>query len=116
VEDLPAVAQKEIAAKNGEAVEIGIEAQKKKIGFFERLTSVGRSSTASRPRITREQEPPMQVEPEVRAEVPELKATGTDGPQIAPIERKAPKATPSVESADDQEELEIPAFLRRQVN
>ncbi len=116
VEDLPAVAQKEIAAKNGEAAEVGIEAQKKKIGFFERLTSVGRSSTASRPRITREQEPPMEVEPEARAEVPELKATGTDGPQIAPIQTKAPKAAAPIGSVDDQEELEIPAFLRRQVN
>ena len=116
VEDLPAVAQKEIAAKNGEAAEVGIEAQKKKIGFFERLTSVGRSSTASRPRITREQEPPMEVEPEARAEVPELKATGTDGPQIAPIEHKAPKVAAPVSPVDDQEELEIPAFLRRQMN
>ena len=116
VEDLPVVAQKEIAAKNGEAVETGIEAQKKKIGFFERLTSVGRSSTASRPRITRKEEPPMQVEPEAETEVAELKATGTDGPQIAPIEPKAPKAAPPVEAMEDQEELEIPAFLRRQVN
>jgi len=119
VEDLPVVAQKEIAAKNGEAPELGIEAQKKKIGFFERLTSVGRSSTASRPRITRKEEPPMEVEPEVEAELPELKATGTDGPQIAAIEPKtpkAPKAAPPPQPVEDQEELEIPAFLRRQVN
>jgi cell division protein FtsZ len=119
VEDLPVVAQKEIAAKNGEAPELGIEAQKKKIGFFERLTSVGRSSTASRPRITRKEEPPMEVEPEVEAELPELKATGTDGPKIAAIEpkkSKAPKTAPPPEPVEDQEELEIPAFLRRQVN
>ena len=116
VEDLPAVAQKEIAAKNGEASEQGIAAQKKKIGFFERLTGLGSSNSASRPRITREQEPPMEVAQKAEAELPELKATGTDGPQLPMIERKAHKQLVNANGEDDQEELEIPAFLRRQVN
>src|SRR5262245_45266961 len=42
MEDLPAVAQSEIKAKSGEVPVIGLAAQKKKVGFLERLANVGR--------------------------------------------------------------------------
>ena len=42
MEDLPVVAQNEIKAKSGEAPVIGLAAQKKRVGFLERLANVGR--------------------------------------------------------------------------
>ncbi len=43
MEELPVVAQNEIKAQAGQAPVVGLAAQKKKVGFLERLANVGRS-------------------------------------------------------------------------
>ena len=94
IEDLPDIARNQLKAKAGDDDEVGLRAQKKKIGFFERLTGVGRAEMP-------------------RAMPVEIKATGTDGPQPAPNAALKAKAAPRATSSDDGEDIEIPAFLRR---
>jgi cell division protein FtsZ len=139
MEELPLVAQKEIKAKSGEAPAIGLEAQKKKVGFLERLANVGRSFAES-------EELPAKREPEFDrpwGELPQAKTAErpqADGQATAPqglrIERPrsdkpivagpklvevktASAAAEELETADESfldEDLEIPAFLRRRAN
>ncbi|MGI9387511.1 MAG: hypothetical protein ACR2OX_08775 [Methyloligellaceae bacterium] len=48
LKDLPPIARKEVEARRtGEHLDNGVAAQKKKVGFFERLAGVGRVSNAS---------------------------------------------------------------------
>ena len=114
IEQLPAVAQKELKAKAEGAAEVGLAAQKKKIGFFERLAGIGRAEMPQDVEISREQEPPMEQASKPETAVEEIKATGTDGP-IAPSQPSAaPQPAPAQPAGQEAEDLEIPAFLRRQ--
>jgi cell division protein FtsZ len=143
VEELPVVAQNEIKAHAGQAPVVGLAAQKKKVGFLERLANVARH------RKEPDAEMPTKREPEFggnfaahQAEAPKMQAARPEppSPSVAPkglrIERprgeKGPAALPkrvevkpralavemaeaSVESPAD-DDLEIPAFLRRRAN
>ena len=114
IEELPAVAQKELKAKTEGGAEVGLAAQKKKIGFFERLAGIGRAEMPQDVEISRDQEPPMERARKPEAVAEEVKATGTDGPHAAPRQASAVHAAPSQSSPEEAEDLEIPAFLRRQ--
>ncbi|HKA99336.1 MAG TPA: cell division protein FtsZ [Methyloceanibacter sp.] len=136
IEDLPAVARSEIKAKSGEVPVIGLAAQKKKVGFLERLANVGRLRKE-------EVETPAKREPEFerpwgelpqQAERPKPEAEAT--PRGIRIERprgekvvaalpklvevqNAPEADEREEAPDESlvnDDLEIPAFLRRRAN
>jgi len=132
VEELPMVAQKAIKAQAGrEAPAEGLAAQKRKVGFLERLANVGRG------RKDEDAEMPSKVEPEFgqRRSAPEMPRAEIPAPKSVRIERPrevavtpAPKrldaqprlakaemnAAPAESFADD--DLEIPAFLRRRAN
>jgi cell division protein FtsZ len=136
MEDLPAVAQSEIKAKSGEVPVIGLAAQKKKVGFLERLANVGRLRKE-------EVETPAQREPEFErpwGELPQQAERPKPEAEAAPrgirIERprgekvvaalpklvevqNAPEADEREEAPDESlvnDDLEIPAFLRRRAN
>ena len=132
VEELPMVAQKAIKAHSGEAPEVGLAEQKRKVGFLERLASVGRG------RKSEDAEMPSKLEPEFgqrrpTPEAPRQEAAATRGVRIdrprevvaAPppkqhtaqplVARTAAMAAAPAESFDD-DDLEIPAFLRRRAN
>jgi cell division protein FtsZ len=139
VEELPLVAQKEIKAKTGQAPAIGLEAQKKKVGFFERLANVGKSFAES-------EEVPAKREPEFDRPWGELPKGRTAEPPQADDEQDEPRglridrprtdkplvvkprlvevktasaAGDDAEMADESlvdDDLEIPAFLRRRAN
>jgi len=132
VEELPLVAQKAIKAQaGGEAPAVGLAAQKRKVGFLERLANVGRG------RKDEDAEMSSKVEPEFgqRRLAPEMPRAETPAPKSVRIERPrevavtpAPKrheaqprlakvemnAAPAESFAGD--DLEIPAFLRRRAN
>ena len=132
VEELPMVAQKAIKAQaGGEAPAVGLAAQKRKVGFLERLANVGRG------RKDEDAEMPSKVEPEFgqRRMTPETPRVETAAPRNVRIDRPreavaaaAPRrveaqprlanaemhAGPAESLADD--DLEIPAFLRRRAN
>jgi cell division protein FtsZ len=136
MEELPVVAQKEIKAKSGEAPVIGIAAQKKRVGFLERLANVGRHRKEP-------EEAPAKREPEFErawGEMPKVAERPKPDPEAAPrgirIERprgekvvaalpklvevqSAPEALERAETHDESlvdDDLEIPAFLRRRAN
>ena len=121
-DDFPPHAQKVLKAQEGDQPEAGLEAQKEKVGFFERLTG-RRSAKAAKPEIVRDNEPSMAAS-EDNAEG----AAGTpagrhkaaaQAPSKSRLGRGAGAPKPSGAKVAMQEEngdLEIPAFLKRQAN
>jgi cell division protein FtsZ len=132
VEELPMVAQNALKAQTGGAPAVGLAAQKRKVGFLERLANVGRS------RKDQDAEMPSKLEPEFgqRRAMPEAPKAETPAPKGVRIERprgEGPAAPapariepqPRIARADvreapapsyDDDDLEIPAFLRRRAN
>ena len=122
MEDFPPVAQKAMKAKDGDEPAPGIETQKKKVGFFERLT--GRKNTKSaEPEISRDKEPTMTTTKDTETDVSNDPAVrhkaGGEVASRARLSRTAGTPKPSgkqVTANDENEDLEIPAFLKRQAN
>jgi cell division protein FtsZ len=139
MEELPLVAQNEIKAKTGQAPVFGLAAQKKKVGFLERLANVGRPRKEVAPEAPAKREPEFgrawadkpRVEatmPEdedepaaprgIRIERPRLEQAIPSVPKRAEPQTRAPAVEmtdAAVESLVD-DDLEIPAFLRRRAN
>jgi cell division protein FtsZ len=163
VEELPLLAQKEIKAKaSGDEPQLGLAAQKRRVGFLERLANVGRGrkepDAEMAPAPKREPEfgqqwqaketarmqarPQMQSQPVLEEEEPELEPDSMPQPQpqaaskpvrierprmTAPVplnpkrvepQRRIATAETAVATAESQgdDDLEIPAFLRRRAN
>ncbi len=102
VDEFPAIAQKQIAAQQNRVSTIAEQSSKKKMGIFERLATVG---------IGRREEAP-RAPAAARAE-PSM-AAKTQPQRYAPPAAPAPAAHEEQSYEDDQ--LAIPAFLRRQAN
>ena len=103
VEELPLVAQNEIKAQAGQAPQLGLAAQKRRVGFLERLAGVGRArkepEAEMRP-VKREPEfgqqrqsletPRMQPQPQMQAQAqlePDLQPQSQAAPRGVRIER-----------------------------
>jgi cell division protein FtsZ len=139
VDELPVVAQNEIRAKSGHAPSFGLAAQKKKVGFLERLANVGRTRKEPDAEMPAKREPEfgrawgeMPGSPAERSE-PQAQPAVQRGirierPRNEPPQPSLPKrieaqsrpaqvemAESAVESLID-DDLEIPAFLRRRAN
>ncbi len=99
IEDFPPIAQKQIAARQNRIEHIAEHSARKKRGLFERLAGVGlgrKEETAAVP-----QEPTITVQ-QPRAH--------------APRSQPQPQAQAHIDPGLDDDQLEIPAFLRRQAN
>jgi cell division protein FtsZ len=136
VEELPMVAQKAIKAQSGEAPAVGLAAQKRKVGFLERLANVGRGRKDQDAEIPAKLEPefgqrratPETPRPEApRAEMPVPRGVRIDRPRGEGFDAPAPKrieSQPRLARASvaataesyEEDDLEIPAFLRRRAN
>jgi cell division protein FtsZ len=160
VEELPLVAQNEIKAQAGQAPQLGLAAQKRRVGFLERLASVGRAKKEPEaemaPAVKREPEfgqqwqaletPRMQREPQmqplpqpeaqpqpqqqqaqpqaqmasrgVRIERPRTAQPVALAPKRIEPQTRITQAETAVASTESQadDDLEIPAFLRRRAN
>jgi len=134
------VAQRQMRAREtGHAEPHGIEAQKRKAGFLERLAHVGLGRREpedgpeelyDEPRLANER-----MEPQWSPREMEADDFGYEEPAAAP--RPAPRRRPAdagpqrpamptpranqaaamrLDAEDDDDQLEIPAFLRRQAN
>jgi cell division protein FtsZ len=129
IEEFPVPAQNEVRARSGEAAPVGLQAQKKKVGFLERLAGVAKSRKEEEPAVPQKREPdfgqpktvPMPVRPigaapkGLKIERPSGEATvNALAMRIEAHTRVGSKDVremgPESESEDD---LEIPAFLRR---
>jgi cell division protein FtsZ len=98
IDQFPMIAQKQVAAQQNRIENIAEHAQRKKKGLFERLADVGLGRREEPAPVPREQAPLRRAEPQMqpRATAPE--------PQVA------------AEQTYDDDQLAIPAFLRRQAN
>ncbi len=127
IDELPVPAQNQLRAMQGRPTEQGLEAHQKKAGFLSRLASVGIS------RRGKDDEAETEM-PNVRREEPGMRQ-GTSPSREAPVNpapREPVEAQARAENHDlerkriadpaegtseaDNEQLEIPAFLRRQAN
>ena len=101
-EDFPPIAQRQIAAQQNRIESIADHAAKKKRGLFERLAGVGLSRKGDIP----------QHEADARSRnEPRIQASEAQRPQVAQM-----PVTGTAQPAYDDDQLEIPAFLRRQAN
>jgi cell division protein FtsZ len=140
IEELPVVAQNAIKAKSGDSPGFGLREQKKKVGFLERLANVGRSRKEPDAEMPTKREPEFGEAwgetPKVQAPRPQPQSPSAPQPRGIKIERprnepaapaapkriEAPARPVAVELAETASEslmdddLEIPAFLRRRAN
>jgi cell division protein FtsZ len=131
VEEFPVPAQKALKARNGETPSVGLAAQKKKVGFLERLSNVARG------RKDEEDAAPVKREPEFGARPAKVPSKSPDAapkglkierPGADPVVAALPRSVevePKIVSMETREpidesleddDLEIPAFLRRRAN
>jgi cell division protein FtsZ len=101
VEEFPVIAQRQLAAQQNRIENIAEHANRKKRGLFERLAGVG---------LSRKGDMPVQKEPELAAR-PEPRPA-----QIEAAQPAKPAAATQIDPSFDDDQLEIPAFLRRQSN
>ena len=108
VEDFPPIAQKQIAAQLNRIEHIAEHAARKKVGLFERLASVG---------LKRKDDPaPAQREPSITAPAQQRVAQQAQTRATQPVRPQPAPAPLPPEPVYDDDQLEIPAFLRRQAN
>jgi cell division protein FtsZ len=98
IEQFPMIAQKQVAAQQSRIENIAEHAQRKKKGLFERLADVGLGRREEPAPAPREQAPLRRAEPQMQ-------------PRAA-----APEPQAVAEQTYDDDQLAIPAFLRRQAN
>ena len=104
IEDFPPQVKKQIEAQQSRIETIADQAQKKKPGLFQRLASVGLGRKDDPPPAPAQREPSIAMQP---------------APQRAPAQPRAAAPAPQPQHHEqhlDDDQLEIPAFLRRQAN
>jgi cell division protein FtsZ len=102
IDQFPALAQQQVAVQQGRIESIAEHAAKRKKGLFERLADVGLGRREEQAAPTREQPAAKRAEPKMQQQAQ---------PRMA-----APEPQPQVEASYDDDQLAIPAFLRRQAN
>lgn len=114
VDDFPPIAVRELKAREGQQEDVGLAAEKKRLGFFERLANVGIGRKDPPAKPVEHIEPSFGVgtaQPSTPAPAapPQTAETAAAHPYLQAIEGKN-------EPEFEDENLEIPAFLRRQAN
>jgi cell division protein FtsZ len=105
--DFPPQAQRQIQAQN-KIGEIAEQAQQRRRGLFERIASGLSRKEAGEPETAVSKEPVITTKPAQRVKphaAEENKAQSASG-----------LSTPQIDPTLDDDQLEIPAFLRRQAN
>jgi cell division protein FtsZ len=120
IEELPMPAQNQIRAQQGEVEDAGPE--KQRMSLLQRLAQVGlgrreeSEPQEQRPQAERSQLPPLPQRQPVRMPDPVseyAKRAPSPAPQGLDIHGRQ---APAVQKPVDDDQLEIPAFLRRQAN
>ncbi len=133
VDELPLPAQNQIRAQRGEPPVLQPQADKKRMTLLQRLANVGRREEEPAQEPARREQPSMRA-PEARAAAPEQDYRPDARPMMQgrpeahaeygkrPQDRAMGRPTSEVPSRpapqrhDEDDQLEIPAFLRRQAN
>jgi cell division protein FtsZ len=126
IEDLPAPAQRQLRARQGEAVEPE-HPEKQRMTLLQRLAAagLGRKVDDSAPAASESAAPPVAMPERMQQRPPAPRPANPSLENRGPVSDYAPRApqgldqhgrpAPVQNSADD-DQLEIPAFLRRQAN
>ena len=104
IDQFPRIAQQQVAAQQSRIADIAEQSQKKRRGIFERLADVGlgrRTGAEAQPVHAPSALAPRRAEPKIQPQA-----------AAAPVEQAAPQSDTSY----DDDQLAIPAFLRRQAN
>ena len=105
IEEFPPQVKRQIEAQQSRIESIAEHANKKKPGLFQRLASVGLGRKDDPPAAPSHREPSIAIQPAR----PQMQARPQPQPQAQPTQQHA-------EPQLDDDQLEIPAFLRRQAN
>jgi cell division protein FtsZ len=131
VEELPMVAQKAIKAQAAGGAQEGLAAQKRKVGFLERLANVGRGLKDEDAEMSKKLEPEFGQRPAAPEADAPANGLRIERPREVAVtsapKRMEPKPQPQVARASTataaaptesfgDDDLEIPAFLRRRAN
>jgi cell division protein FtsZ len=132
IDELPLPAQNEMKARSGETVPFGLAAQKKKVGFLERLTGAAKHRKEPDEPRPAKREPdfgqPRPVVVPTRSAASEQKGPRIERPseegQLSHMPRRLEMQPRSQSKAaqepllleSEADDLEIPAFLRRRAN
>ena len=103
IDQFPRIAQQQVAAQQNRIADIAEQAQKKRRGIFERLADVGlgrRASAESQPAYAPSALAPRRAEPKMQPQA-----------AVAPVEQQPAL---QADTSYDDDQLAIPAFLRRQ--
>jgi cell division protein FtsZ len=121
IDELPVPAQNEIRAQRGE-LDAEDHPEKRRMSLMQRLASVGLGRREDAPELPQIARPPM---PQL-ARPPRPSARSPEGRAPDPVSEYARRAEPqgldphgrsaAVHNSSEEDQLEIPAFLRRQVN
>ncbi len=114
-EDFPPHAQRQLAAKQAELSQPPAEAGKKRKGLLERLASVG-LGTRREEQPAAPARPPREPVMAARPEAPRQPARPAPRQEEAPAAASVHHLQPQIDPELDDDQLEIPAFLRRQAN
>jgi len=107
-DEFPALAQRQLAQRQAEVASIADQSVKRRKGLLERLASVG---------IGRRDEPaPAQPPAAVAKKAEPRLQPGREAPQSAPSASNVHPIPRQIDPELDDDQLEIPAFLRRQAN
>ena len=104
IEDFPPQVKKQIEAQQSRIESIADHAQRKKPGLFQRLANVG---------LGRKDDPPVAASAQRE---PTIAMQPVPRPQMQARAQPQPQAPNLAEVTLDDDQLEIPAFLRRQAN
>ncbi len=110
IDEFPPIAVREMEARNGKVEEIGLRAHKKRAGFLERLANVGLGRKEATVETSKPREPSMSSQFGAEAANAPPAAERTHAPQV--VSQRTMANDPDL----DEDQLEIPAFLRRQAN
>jgi cell division protein FtsZ len=125
-EEFPPIAQRQMQAHHAHGAMVAEHPQKRRRGLIERLASVGLGRREHPPIAARPPVEPAPAPVPVQRSEPRMQAIPEDnrGPQAANVHPLAPSNLqasaqandPGIDPALDDDQLEIPAFLRRQAN
>ena len=102
IDQFPRIAQQQVAAQQNRIATIAEQAQKKRKGIFERLADVGLGRRTDAVAVHAPSVPaPRRAEHKMQ-------------PQAEPVQIEQP--APQMDAGYDDDQLAIPAFLRRQAN
>ncbi len=105
IEEFPPQVKKQIEAQQSRIESIADHAQRKKPGLFQRLASVGLGRKEDPAPSAPQREPTIAMQPVARQPM-----------QARPQPQPQPQAHHAADNTLDDDQLEIPAFLRRQAN